>query len=291
MPVTMYTGGAEHATMHLLYARFFTKAIRDIGIVDFDEPFSRLFNQGTVIYRGEKMSKSKGNVVTPDTYVGELGADAVRVYLMFVGPWEQGGEWNDNGIIGMHRWLTRVWNLVTADYSEKSCSADALREFNRYTHQTIRKVTTDMERFHFNTMLAALMEFTNYLGKVYEQGTVSKTAWDEAIVTLLLLLAPSTPHLSEELWVAMGRPYSIHNQPWPKWDVELAKEEEITLVIQINGKLRDKLTVPVSITEEEAKTLAIGRDKIQAHIGGKTTLKVVYVPRRLVNIVVKDGNI
>jgi leucyl-tRNA synthetase len=286
MPVDQYTGGAEHANMHLLYARFFTKAIRDIGVVHFDEPFTKLFNQGLIIYKGDKMSKSKGNVITPDIYVGELGTDTVRVYLMFVGPWELGGEWNDNGIVGMNRWLNRVWNLAMAEYSPKNVSPDAEKELIRITHQTIKKVTDDIERFRFNTMLAALMEFTNYLGKLEDEGTVSSSAWQEAIKAMLLLLAPSAPHITEELWTAIGYPYSIHNQRWPKWDKELAKEEEVTLVIQVNGKLRDKFTVPVSISEAEAKELALGREKVKTYLDGKKIDKIVYVHGRLVNIVV-----
>ncbi len=286
MPVDLYTGGAEHANMHLLYARFFNKAIRDIGVVNFDEPFTRLFNQGIIIYKGEKMSKSKGNVVTPDVYIGELGADAVRAYLMFVGPWEMGGEWNDNGIVGMSRWLNRVWNLVTANYTARTTTPDAEKELLRITHQTIKRVTQDMERFRFNTMLAALMEFTNYLGKVQDEGTVSASAWQQAISTLLLLLAPSAPHLAEELWVTTGHPYSIHNQKWPTWNEELAKEEEVTLVIQVNGKLRDKVTVPVSITEDEAKKLALSQERIKPYLNNKQPAKIIYVPGRLINIVV-----
>jgi leucyl-tRNA synthetase len=286
MPVDLYTGGAEHATMHLLYARFFVKAIRDCGIVDFDEPFLKLFNQGIIIYQGDKMSKSKGNVVTPDDYVSTLGADAVRAYIMFVGPWELGGEWNDNGIVGMSRWLNRVWNLVTADYAKKAVDSDVEKELTRLIHQTIRKATNDMDRFRFNTMLAALMEYTNFLGKVQEQGTVSVSLWNEAVTRLLLLLAPTAPHLAEELWARTGHAYSIHNQPWPKWDEELAKEEEVTLVIQVNGKLRDKLTVPVSITEAEAKELALGRERVKAYVAGKKINKVIYVPQKLVSIVV-----
>jgi leucyl-tRNA synthetase len=190
MPVDLYTGGAEHATMHLLYSRFFIKAIRDIGIVKFDEPFTRLFNQGIIVYQGEKMSKSKGNVVTPDEYVNDLGADAVRVYLMFVGPWEQGGEWNDNGIVGMYRWLNRIWNLVTMEYAEKRVDAEVEKDCKRVMHKTIKKVTEDMERFRFNTMLAALMEYTNLLSKVVEVGSISNALWQEAIKNLLILIAP-----------------------------------------------------------------------------------------------------
>ncbi len=216
MPVDEYTGGAEHAVMHLLYARFFIKAIRDIGLVDFDEPFIKLFNQGTIIYQGDKMSKSRGNVVTPDVYVSEIGADAVRAYLMFIGPWELGGEWSDKGIVGMSRWVNRVWNLVTAGYSQTKVDPAVEKELNRLLHKTIKKVTDDMDRFRFNTMLAALMEFTNYLSKIQDAGTVSLSLWNEAVTDLLLLLAPTAPHLTEELWESADHAYSIHNQPWPK---------------------------------------------------------------------------
>jgi len=292
LPVDMYTGGAEHAVMHLLYARFFIKAIRDIGLVDFDEPFTRLFNQGVIIAQKQKMSKSRGNVITPDEYVSELGADAVRAYLMFVAPWEQGGEWNDSGISGISRWLNRVWKLVLGGYSQdREVSPDAKekaeRELSRITHQTIRKVTEDLERFRFNTMIAALMEFTNHLTRVKEMGAVAPSAWEEAINNLLLLLAPTAPHLAEELWQQTGHKYSIHNQRWPQWDEALAKDEEITLVVQVNGKLRDRITVLASITEDEAKQIALGRQRVRAHLEGKEIVKVIYVPGRLVNLVVR----
>jgi leucyl-tRNA synthetase len=243
LPVDMYTGGAEHAVMHLLYARFFTKALRDIGLVDFAEPFTRLFNQGTIIYRGSKMSKSKGNVIAPDEYVAELGADAVRGYLMFVGPWEFGGEWNDSGIVGISRWLNRVWSLVTTDYVSLEVESEGERELRRIVHKTIKKVTEDLGKFRFNTMVASLMELTNYLSKVQEVKNVSLLLWQEAISYFLLLLAPTAPHIAEELWVRSGHSYSVHNQFWPKFDEELAKEAEITLPIEVNGKLRDKLVV------------------------------------------------
>ncbi|MBI4303072.1 MAG: leucine--tRNA ligase [Chloroflexi bacterium] len=286
-PVDLYTGGAEHAVMHLLYARFFTKAIRDIGLIDFGEPFKRLFNQGTIIAEHQKMSKSRGNVVTPDEYVSELGADTVRAYLMFLGPWEQGGEWDDSGIAGMSRWLNRIWNLVLDDRSTAVAVEDEQRALARITHQTIRKVTNDLERIHFNTMLAALMEFTNYLTKAKESGHISDAAWKEATDTLILLIAPTAPHLAEELWQATGHEYSIHNQRWPEWDEELAKEEEITLVVQVNGKLRDRITVPASIAEAEARELAMSSQRVKAHIEGKKIQNVVYVPGRLVNVVVR----
>jgi len=292
LPVDLYTGGAEHAVMHLLYARFFIKALRDIGLVSFGEPFSRLFNQGIIIAEKQKMSKSRGNVITPDEYVSELGADTVRAYLMFVAPWEQGGEWNDSGISGISRWLNRLWKLVLAEYHPSDrvspeTSKKAERELARITHQTIRRVSEDLERLRLNTMIAALMELTNYLTKASERGEVSQPAQKEAIDSLLRLLAPTTPHLAEELWQKTGHSYSIHNQRWPGWDKELARDEEITLVIQINGKLRDRITVPASITEEEAKKVALTREKIKAYLEGKKVSQIIYVPGRLVNLVVR----
>ncbi len=288
LPVDQYTGGAEHAVMHLLYARFFTKAARDLGIVEFDEPFLRLFNQGTIIAGKAKMSKSRGNVVAPDEYVRRQGADAVRTYLMFIGPWEHGGEWDDSGLAGVSRWLSRVWNLVLNPPSMTGKGdAKAVREMRRLTHKTIRRVTQDIERFRFNTMVAALMEYTNYLTRAKEEGPVDEGAWREAMDTLMILLAPSAPHLAEDLWARSGRPYSIHNQSWPEWDAALAAEEQITLVVQVNGKLRDRIQVPIDISEEEAKELALASEKVKPHIAGKQVQRVICVPGRLVNVVVR----
>ncbi|MBM2831321.1 MAG: leucyl-tRNA synthetase [Dehalococcoidia bacterium] len=289
LPVDLYTGGAEHANMHLLYARFFTKAIRDMGLVKFGEPFTRLFNQGTIISQKHKMSKSRGNVVTPDTYVAELGADTVRAYMMFVGPWEQGGEWNDQAIGGMHRWLGRVWNLVLQDYQAPPASEvnpETQKSLRHFLHKTIKRVTADMEGFHFNTMLAALMEFTNRLAEEAEAKAVDRAAWQECLDALLLLLAPTAPHLTEELWMLTGHPYSIHQRRWPAWNEGFAREESVTLVIQVNGKVRDKVLVPASISEEDARKMALEQEKIRAHIGARPVQRVFYVPGRLVNIVV-----
>jgi leucyl-tRNA synthetase len=289
LPVDLYTGGAEHAVMHLFYARFFTKALRDMKLIGFGEPFIRLFNQGIIIAEKQKMSKSRGNVITPDEYVSELGADAVRAYLMFVAPWEQGGEWNDSGISGISRWLNRLWNLVTGGYTQDANAKpdDQERALFRLTHQTIRKVTQDLGKIRLNTMIAALMEYTNYLTKAKEEGVISDAAWKEAIGTLLLLLAPTAPHLTEELWQQTGHDYSIHNQGWPRWDEALAKDEEITLVVQVNGKLRERISVPVSISEDEAKEKALASSKVKAHTEGKKIIKVIYVAGRLVNVVVR----
>jgi leucyl-tRNA synthetase len=286
LPVDLYTGGAEHAVMHLFYARFFIKALKDMGLVGFDEPFPRLFNQGTIIYRGDKMSKSRGNVVGSDKYVTTLGADSVRGYVMFLGPWELGGEWNERGIVGVSRWLNRVWNLVTTNYIGKAPDPVTEKEFLHLTHKTVKEVSSDLERFHFNTMLSSLMEFSNYLSRVQERGTVSGSLWRQTMESFLLLLAPTAPHLAEELWHVTGRPYSIHNQPWPHYDEELTREEEVTVVIQVNGKVRDKVIVPASIGEAEAKELALGRDRIRAYINGKKVERLIYVPKRVVNVVV-----
>ncbi len=288
LPVDQYTGGAEHAVMHLLYSRFFARAARDLGVVDFREPFTRLFNQGTIIAGKAKMSKSRGNVVAPDDYVSRQGADAVRVYLMFIGPWDQGGEWDDSGLAGISRWLNRVWNLVLSP-TETTRRADAsqVRELRRLTHKTIRRVTEDVERFRFNTMVAALMEYTNYLARLKESGPVDEAGWQEAMTSLMLLVAPSAPHVAEELWQRTGNAYSIHNQRWPEWDAELAAEEEITLVVQVNGKVRDRILVPADVSEERAKELALSSAKVQPYVAGKSVAKVVYVPGRLVNVVAR----
>jgi leucyl-tRNA synthetase len=231
------------------------------------------------------MSKSRGNVVNPDDYVSSLGADTVRIYLMFIGPWDQGGDWDDSGIGGISRWLGRVWSLGVDGYTSKDASGDD--DLRRLVHQTVRKVTDDLERYHFNTMVAALMEYTNHLGRVREAGSVSQAAWDEALKTLCLLLAPMAPHLAEEVWERRGLPYSVHNQPWPEWDEAYVSSDTFTLVVQVNGKLRDKVAAPVSVTEDAAVALAKEQEKVKPYVEGKQVVKVIYVPGKLVNIVVR----
>ncbi len=290
VPVDQYTGGVEHAVMHLLYARFFVKALRDLGLLSFDEPFKRLFNQGTIISGHEKMSKSRGNVVAPDDFVKRVGADAMRCYLMFLGPWDQGGEWNDSGLNGMFRWTNRVWELAHRDPAAlKGATIDegSARDLTRLVHQTIRKVSDDLEKFKYNTAIAALMEYTNSMARTWDRADVSSETWEQATETLLLLMAPLAPHITEELWERAGHSDSIHNQTLPEWDPEIAAEDEITLVVQVNGRLRDRIQVPASIEEDAAKQAAIGSEKVMVHTEGKTTVKVIYVPGRLVNIVVR----
>jgi leucyl-tRNA synthetase len=290
MPVDQYTGGAEHAVMHLLYSRFFIKALRDMGLVNFDEPFLRLFNQGVILGEDhEKMSKSRGNVVNPDEVVNQLSADAARCFLMFIGPWDQGGPWSDVGINGIARWLNRAWSIVErnpADLDSSRNDEQAIRDTMRLLHQTIRKCYNDLDRFKFNTAIAALMEFSNHLSKVWAEASIDSATWRECIEKFLLLLAPMAPHFSEELWERTGHAYSIHQQRFPEWDDTLAAEETITLVVQVNGKVRDRIQAPVDIDESAAQQLALSSPKVQAYTEGKTINKAIYVPGRLVNVVV-----
>jgi leucyl-tRNA synthetase len=267
--------------------------MRDMGVVGFDEPMLRLFNQGTILGEdGEKMSKSRGNVVAPDDLVQQYGADVVRGYLMFGFRWEQGGPWSSTGVLGIQRFLERVWNLVLeAPASSGGGQGEAdeaqVRALRRRQHQTIRKVSQDLQAFSFNTLGAALMEYTNTLAKAKETPVAHTPAWGEAIESLLLLMAPAFPHISEELWARTGRPYSIHRQAWPAWDEALAAEETITIVVQVNGKVRDRFDAPADVGEEEAKARALATEGVQKYLAGKPPLKVIYVPGRLVNIVVK----
>jgi leucyl-tRNA synthetase len=290
LPVDQYTGGIEHATMHLLYTRFFTKAMRDMGLVEFDEPMNALFNQGIILGEDrEKLSKSRGNVITPDDLVQEYGADTVRGYLMFGFRWDQGGPWDSKGILGVQRFMERVWDLVLASPADSAGepSAAELRNLRRKQHQAVRRITRDYEDFSFNTMVAGLMEYVNALNAARSTGPglTHHPAWDEAIQTLVLLMAPGFPHVAEELWARIGQPYSVHQQSWPTWDAALAKEDVVEIAVQVNGKVRDKIEVPVDVDPEEAKTQAQAADGVQRHVEGKKVVKVIYVPGRLVNIV------
>jgi len=286
LPVDQYTGGAEHAVMHLLYARFFWKVVRDLGLLQGDEPFLRLFNQGQILGPdGQRMSKSRGNVVAPDEQVARYGADVFRCYLMFIGPWDQGGPFGLEGIAGVERWLSRVWKLVQSEPEFGAADETATRDLGRLTHKTVRRATEDIEHFRFNTLIAALMEMTNGLNRARDAGPVDREVWNEATGALLLMLAPLAPHIAEELWERTGRPYSVHKQSWPEWDAALAREEEVTLVVQVNGKVRDRIQVAADISEERAQELASGSSLVQKHLAGKQVRRVIYVPGKLVNIV------
>ncbi|HEY4722178.1 MAG TPA: class I tRNA ligase family protein, partial [Anaerolineae bacterium] len=288
MPVDCYTGGIEHATMHLIYTRFFTKALRDIGIVRDAEPMKQLRNQGIILGEdSEKMSKSRGNVIAPDELVNKYGADAVRAYLMFVAQWSQGGPWNSKGIEGPVRWLNRVWNIAMPGSDQPSAVSGQPEEkaLRRAVHQTIKRVSDDFEAFEFNTIVSALMTLTNELYK-YRESLEGTPAWDEAVTALLKMMAPITPHLAEELWAQRGLPYSIHQQAWPEYDPAAAAEDMITLVIQINGKVRDRFDAPIDISEAEAKAKALASEIVQRFMDGKEPRKIVYVRGKLVSIVV-----
>jgi leucyl-tRNA synthetase len=287
MPVDTYTGGIEHATMHLIYTRFFHKACRDIGIVQGDEPMVQLRNQGIILGEdSEKMSKSRGNVVAPDDLVDRYGADTVRAFLMFFARWELGGPWNSRGIEGASRWLRRVWNLYMEAAEEGTePTPEILAGMRRKLHQTLKQVTADFEAFSFNTVVAALMELLNELMQARTQGAAASPAWDEVKDVYVRMLAPIAPHMAEELWQSIGREGSVHRQLWPAVDEEAAQAEEITLVVQVNGKLRDRVTVPVGIGEEEMRARALATEGAMRFTEGLTVRKVIVVPGRLVNIV------
>jgi leucyl-tRNA synthetase len=288
LPVDQYTGGVEHATMHLLYFRFFTKAMRDLGLVEFGEPVLKLDNQGIILGPdGNRMSKSRGNVVNPDDYVDKLGADTFRCYLMFVGPWGEGGPYRPEGIDGIARWLNRVWNVVLDPPAFTTVDEGATRELQRRRHKAVQEVESRLENFEFNTMLSKLMEYTNYLVDAQRSGKVSRTAWEEAIAALMLMIAPAAPHIAEELWARTGRGFSVHQQAWPSYDPELARDEEVTVVVQVNGRVRERLVLPADVTEAQARELALASERVRSHLDGAAIARVVYVPGRLVNIVLK----
>ena len=286
MPVDTYTGGIEHATMHLIYTRFFHKACRDMGITSGAEPMIQLRNQGIVLGEdSEKMSKSRGNVVSPDRLIQAYGADTVRAYLMFFARWELGAPWNSSGIEGTVRWLRRVWTILLEPEKRRNVDATVIRSLRRKTHQTLRAVTRDFENFEFNTIVSSLMELLNEIAKAKQQGAWGSETWLEVTSIYLRMLAPVAPHISEELWALLDNPYSIHTQPWPIIDDDAAREEEITVVVQINGKLRDRIIVHAGTTEEEVRALALSSEAVKRNLEGKAPRQVIYVRGRLVNIV------
>ena len=295
LPVDQYIGGVEHAIMHLLYSRFITNVFYDLGIIKFKEPFKRLFTQGMIIKDGAKMSKSKGNVVSPDELIEKYSADTVRLYTLFIGPPEKDAEWSDRGVEGAWRFLNRVWRLVN-DFAESKSKADKKDEIDatldknlkRKTHATIKKVTSDMEGdFHFNTAISSIMELVNeiYLA-LAEKGKTSTSTVEEAIKAVVILLAPFTPHISEEMWQILGNKPSVFDLPWPKYDESALKVEHVTIVVQINGKVRARVLVAVDCGEEELKRTVFENARVKEWIGGKPIKNFVVVPNRLVNIVV-----
>jgi len=284
MPVDLYVGGAEHAVMHLLYARFWTKVAFDAGLVPFQEPFAALRNQGMILGAdGQKMSKSKGNVITPDEVVEEFGVDALRLYILFMGPFEAELAWDEQGIRGVYRFLGRVRTQANSPVAGGQGGDEA--EFSRWMHKTIRKVTRDLDGLQFNTAVAALMEWLNYLQDM--PGKVPAALWKEALEAMVRLLSPMAPFLAEELWQgSLGhKGQSIHTLPWLSWDEAAIQEAMVTVVVQVNGKVRDRLLLPVGTSEAEAREAALASEKVKKFIAGKTVKNVVVVPGKLVSIV------
>jgi len=303
MPVNQYIGGVEHAVLHLLYARFYTKVLRDLGLIKVDEPFTALLSQGMVIKDGAKMSKSKGNVVDPDDLIRRYGADTARLFSLFAAPPEKDLDWNDQGVEGASRFLKRVWRLVHAHLEElksarrlsQSGLTDAGRAFRRVIHETIHRVTEDIERdFHFNTAISAVMELVNAL-QDFERASMDTVGREEragllreAVETALLLLGPVCPHIAEELWAALGQSESLFKQPWPDADRKAMARDEVQIVVQVDGRVRSRLRAGVGAQEAEIREMALADGRVRPWLSGRQVAKVVVVPGRLVNIVTRD---
>ena len=298
-PVDQYIGGIEHAILHLLYSRFFVKVLRDAGLVDYDEPFSNLLTQGMVIKDGAKMSKSLGNVVSPEEILSKYGADTARLFILFAAPPERELEWSDQGVEGSFRFLNRIWRIVQAfeavlaqkvtEYDHSNLS-EADKDLRRVLHSSIKKVTNDIEtRFNFNTAISTMMELVNALYAYKEAAKEpNKGLVYEAISDLIKMMSPFVPHITEELWRgAIDANSSVHEQSWPECDEEALKVDNVEIVLQVNGKVRGRLTVPAEATKEELEKIAMADANVQAHIGDATVRKVICVPGRLVNIVAK----
>ncbi|HUV42936.1 MAG TPA: leucine--tRNA ligase [Patescibacteria group bacterium] len=276
LPVEMYIGGQEHAVLHLMYTRFLTMVFKDLGLIDFEEPFKHFYAHGLIIKDGAKMAKSRGNVIIPDNYIKKFGSDALRCYLMFLGPFNQGGDFRDQGITGMYRFMSRVWR-ISQKFEEKGDSQE-----KKVIHQTIKKVTRDIEKLHYNTAIASIMEFVNFL---YQEKRVSQ----EAIEILALLMAPFAPHVAEEIWCeVLKNKFSVHQQKWPEFDEKMIKEEKALIIIQINGKLRGQIEVSSNQASQqvEVEKLAKKEKNVAKHLEKKKVKKVVFVSGKLINFVV-----
>jgi len=295
LPVDQYIGGVEHAILHLLYARFVCRVLHDFGMVSFEEPFSNLFNQGMITRyaeasgRIEKMSKSRGNTVSPDQLIEEMGADTERVYTLFLGPPEDEVEWNDEAVAGAYRFLNRLWRAAEAiDEAPPIAPSDA--ELERLRHRTIQRVTRDLERFKFNTAVAALMELLNALVRALDEKTASKICCEATLETMLQLLHPMAPHITEELWERRGHGESLLESAWPAFDPAKARSDRLVLVVQVDGKLRDRVEVDADASESEARAAALDSAKVREHLQGKELAKAVVVPGRLVNLVTRRSS-
>ena len=285
MPIDLYIGGAEHAVLHLLYARFWHKVLYDRGVVSMLEPFQKLVNQGMILgENNEKMSKSRGNVINPDVVVKEYGADALRLYEMFMGPLEQMKPWNMDGVNGVFSFLNRVWRMIVDDQSDTLQLSAVVNderpsdEQNRVLHKTIKAVTGDIEKLSFNTAIARMMEFTNFSTKQKQRPRV-------AMEQFVLLLSPFAPHMAEELWQILGHGETLAYEPWPICDESLLVENELEIPVQIKGKVRTKITVPADADKTQIEEIALADEKVQQLLEGKKIIKTIVVPGRLVNFV------
>ncbi len=292
LPVDQYVGGAEHATMHLLYARFLTKALHDFGHISFDEPFQRLVHQGTITSQGAKMSKSKGNVVNPDDYVSQYGSDTFRLYMMFMGSYEEGGDWNDEGLVGIYRFIKRVWRLVyqLLNTPPQGDEIESFKTVKRQMHYAIKHIGIDMDRFHFNTCISRIMELVNEMYLYIQNVPVekqNKEMLDIVVGNLVKMLAPFTPHMAEELWEALDKPYSIFNTSWPEYDENELMMDSIQLGVQINGKIRDQVVVAADAEDSTVIQSALELENVIKYTDGKTVVKSFVVPNKLVILVVK----
>lgn len=295
LPVDKYVGGAEHATMHLLYSRFITKVLRDLGYLNFDEPFLSLVHQGTILGPdGSRMSKSRGNVISPDDYIKQYGSDVFRLYLMFGFSYSEGGPWSDEGIKAIARFVNRVERFIEKFIETrqnpgktKEEMEDAEKELNYVRHYTIKHVTLDADKFEFNTAIARIMELVNALYKYENEVEVKNMKFYEDVVRdFVKILAPFAPHFSEEMWERLGYEYSVFNQKWPEWDEKALERDMIEIAIQVNGKVRSKAQVPSNATDEELKQIALSDERVKSYLDGKEIKKVIIVKNRLVNIVV-----
>ncbi|RMF57316.1 MAG: leucine--tRNA ligase, partial [Calditrichaeota bacterium] len=298
LPVDMYVGGAEHATMHLLYARFVNMVLHDMGYLNFEEPFAALRHQGIIKGPdGQKMSKSLGNVINPEDYLEKYGSDAFRTYLMFGFDYAAGGPWDESGMAAVDRFLNRIWRLFEVNkwvFEDQEAGSGSMGEpeksLLRVLHHTIKRATEDLERFHFNTAIARLMELVNELYRYTTDKpneVLNKELLKDTLEKLNILIAPFAPHLGEELWAQTGHEFSVFNQSWPQYDEKYLIEEEVELAVQINGKIRAKIVVPATASEDEIKKIAMEHDRVKEFTDGKTIIKMIVVPKRLVNIVVK----
>ncbi len=289
MPVDQYIGGVEHAVLHLLYARFITKVLHDDGLVTVEEPFARLFTQGMLTLGGKAMSKSKGNVVAPDAFYRRYGADAIRLYEYFIGPPTDDAEWNESGIDGTSRFLDRVWRMGSEEVGELVDRAPigADRELLAEAHRTVRKVTEDVDRFSFNTAVASLMELSNSIGaRLRSAEGLARETFDAVFDMLTRMLAPMAPHVSHELWERRGHGTMLALESWPSWDETLAAETSVTLVVQVNGKVRHRIEVPATVTAAEVERLARDAPQVRRWLDNGNERSVVVRPPNLINFVV-----